>query len=191
LIHQDFFNCIVFDFDCDDHGVVLLVVEAVEVVICEYDGGHTSFVMGLGDVVDGLYVAEVFLSGRRGGASACEATRDGVNGASQGGVGRGDVGVGGLWLLVIGLGGVVIVVDTAWLSSVVVSWRVVGSGGGVVILADEVAKVAGAYQFFDLILDRFALFCSMTMIAVVSTILGHVSVRRGGCFAWWGEEVSL
>ena len=31
----------------------------------------------------------------------------------------------------------------------------------------------------------------MTVIAVVSTILGHVSVRRGGCFAWWGEEVSL
>ena len=47
-----------------------------------YDGGHTSSVMGLGDVVDGLYVAEVFLSGGRGGASACEATRDGINGAS-------------------------------------------------------------------------------------------------------------
>jgi len=31
----------------------------------------------------------------------------------------------------------------------------------------------------------------MTVIAVVSTIFGHISVRRGGCFAWWGEEVSL
>jgi len=168
----------------------LLVVEAVEVVICEHDGGHTSSMMGLGDVVDGLYVAEVFLSGQRGGASACETTRDGVNGASQGGIDRGDVGVGRLWLLVIGLGGVVIVVNAAWLSSVVVSWRVVGSGGGVVIPADEAAKVAGAFQFFDLILERFAFFCGMTVIAVVSTILGHVSVG-GGCFAWWGEEVSL
>ena len=31
----------------------------------------------------------------------------------------------------------------------------------------------------------------MTVIAVVSTIFGHISVGRGGCFAWWGEEVSL
>ena len=46
----------------------------------------------------------------------------------------------------------VIVVDAAWLSSVVVSWRVVGAGVGVVISVDEAAKVAGAYQFFDLIL---------------------------------------
>ena len=85
----------------------------------------------------------------------------------------------------------VIVVDAAWLSFVVVSWRVVGSGGGVVIPADEAAKVAGAYQFFDLILERFALFCSMTVVAVVPTILGHVGVRRGGCLSWWGGEVSL
>ena len=38
--------------------------------------------MGLSDMVDGLYMAEVFLSGGQGGASTCEATRDGVNGAS-------------------------------------------------------------------------------------------------------------
>jgi len=31
----------------------------------------------------------------------------------------------------------------------------------------------------------------MTVIAVVSTILGHVSVRRGRCFTWWREKVSL
>ena len=72
-------------------------------------------------------MAEVFLSGRRGGASACEATRDGVNGASQGGVGRGDVGVGGLWLLVVGLGGVAIVMGVIWLTSVVRSGGVAGS----------------------------------------------------------------
>jgi len=55
-------------------------------------------------------------------------------------------------VLVIGLSGLVIVVGGVWLSSVVVAWGVVGSGGGVVISADEATKVAGAYQFFNLIL---------------------------------------
>ena len=64
-------------------------------------------------------------------------------------------------------------------------------GGGVVIPTDEVAKVAGAYQFFDFILERFAFFCSMTVVAMVPTILGHVGVRRCDCLSWWGEEVSL
>ena len=82
MIHEYFLNGIVFDFDGDYHGVVLLVVEAVEVVICEYDGGHTTSVVGMSDMVDELYMAKVFLSGARGGASTCEATRDGVNGAS-------------------------------------------------------------------------------------------------------------
>ena len=54
--------------------------------------------------------------------------------------------------MIIRLGGLAIVVGGAWLSSVVVAWGVVGSGGGVVISADEAAKVAGAYQFFNLIL---------------------------------------
>jgi len=58
------------------------MVEAVEVIICEYDRRHTASVVGMGDVVDGLYMVEVSFSGRSGGASACEATRDGVNGAS-------------------------------------------------------------------------------------------------------------
>jgi len=82
LINKDFLNNIILYFDSDDHGVILLVVEAVEVIICEYNGGHMASVVGMGDVVDGLYMAEVSFSGRRGGASACEATRDGVNGAS-------------------------------------------------------------------------------------------------------------
>jgi len=81
LINEDFLNSIILDFDNDDHGVILLVVEAVEVIIYEYNGRHTASVVGMGDVVDGLYMAEVSFSGRRGGASACEATRDGVNGA--------------------------------------------------------------------------------------------------------------
>ena len=82
LINEDFLNNIIFDFNNDDHGVILLVVEAVEVIICEYDRRHTASVGGMGDVVDGLYMAEVSFSGRRGGASACKAAGDGVNGAS-------------------------------------------------------------------------------------------------------------
>jgi len=82
LIDKDFLNSIILDFYSDDHGVVLLVVEAVEVIICESNGGHTASMVGMGDVVDGLYMAEVSFPSRRGGASACEATRDGVNGAS-------------------------------------------------------------------------------------------------------------
>ena len=70
--------------------------------------------------------------------------------------------------------------------------RVAGSrGGGVVIPTDEAAKVAGTYQFFDFILECFAFFRSMTVVAMVPTILGHVGVRRCGCLSWWGEEVSL
>ena len=82
MIHKDFLNNIIFDFDGDDHGVILLVVEAVEVIVCEYNGRHAASVVGMGDMVDGLYMAEMSFSGRGGGASACEAARDGVNGAS-------------------------------------------------------------------------------------------------------------
>ena len=82
LINKDFLNSIILYFDSDDPGVILLVVEAMEVIICEYNGGHTASVVGMSDVVDGLYMAEVSFSAKRGGASACEATRDGVNGAS-------------------------------------------------------------------------------------------------------------
>ena len=82
LINKDFLDSVIFDFNSDDHGDVLLVVKAVEVIICEDDRGHTASVVGMGDMVDGLYMAEVSFSGRRGGASACEATRDGVNGAT-------------------------------------------------------------------------------------------------------------
>ena len=110
----------------------------------------------------------------------------------KGGVGRGNVGVGGLWLLVVGLGGVVIVMGVAWLAFVVMLWGVAGSGGGgMVIPTDEAAKVASTDQFFYFILGRFAFFRSVTMVAMVPTILGHVGVRRCGCLSWWGEEVSL
>jgi len=82
LIDKDFLNGVVFDFNSDDHGVILLMVEAIKFVICEDDGRHAAFVMGMGDMVDGLDMAEVSLSGRRSGSSTSKATRDGVDGAA-------------------------------------------------------------------------------------------------------------
>jgi len=79
LVNEDFLNGVVFNFNSDDHGVILLVVEAVKVVVCEDDVGHATSVMEMSNMVDGLNMAEVFLSGRRGGSSTSEATRDGVD----------------------------------------------------------------------------------------------------------------
>ena len=58
------------------------MVEAMKVVICEDDGRHTVSVVGMGDMIDGLDMTQVFLSGTRGGSSTSEATRDGVDGAT-------------------------------------------------------------------------------------------------------------
>ena len=82
LVNKDFLNGIVFDFNSDDHGVILLVVETVKVVVYEDDGRHAASVMGVGNVVDGLNMAEVFLSGKKGGSSTSEATRDGIDSAT-------------------------------------------------------------------------------------------------------------
>jgi len=82
LVDKDFLDCVVFYFNNDDHGVVLLVIEVVEVVIREGDGRHAASVMGMGNMVDGLDTTEVFLSCRRGGSSTSETTRDGVDSAT-------------------------------------------------------------------------------------------------------------
>jgi len=58
------------------------MVESMKVVICEDHGRHTASVVGMGDMIDGLDMAEVFLSGRRGGLSTSEAIRDGVDSAT-------------------------------------------------------------------------------------------------------------
>jgi len=55
----------------------------------------------------------------------------------------------------------------------------------VVIFADETAKVASTDQFFYFILECFAFFYSVAMVAVVAAIFGHISVGgvvvlRGG-----------
>jgi len=82
LVNKDFLNGVVFNFNSDDHGVVLLVVEVLKVVVCEDNVRHAASVMGMGNMVDGLNMAEVFLSGKRSGSSTSEATRDGVDSAT-------------------------------------------------------------------------------------------------------------
>ena len=54
----------------------------MEVVICEDDRRHTASVVGMGDMVDGLDMADVSFSGRRGGSSTSKATKDGVDGTT-------------------------------------------------------------------------------------------------------------
>jgi len=60
-------------------------------------------------------------------------------------------------------------------------------GGGIVISTDEAAKVASTDQFFYFILECFAFFCSVVMVAVVAAIFGHINVGRCCCLAWWRD----
>jgi len=91
-------------------------------------------------------------------------------------------------LLIVGLDGMVVVMGVIWLSSVVRSRGVTGSrGGGMVISTDEAAKVASMDQFFYFILECFAFFYSVAMVAVVTAIFGHVGVGGCGCLAWWRD----
>ena len=82
LINKDFLNSVIFDFNGDNHGVILLMVEAMKVVICEDDRRHAASVVGMDNMVDGLDTADVSFSGKRSGSSTSEATRDGVDGAA-------------------------------------------------------------------------------------------------------------
>jgi len=96
--------------------------------------------------------------------------------------------VGRFVFLVGGLGGAFVVTRIMWRASVVGSRGVAGSRGrGMVNFADETAKVASTDQFFYFILECFAFFCSVAMVVVVAVIFGHVSVRTGGCLAWWRD----
>jgi len=52
LVKEDFFYCVIFYFDGDDHRVILLVIEAVKIVIREGYGRHAVSVMRMGDVVN-------------------------------------------------------------------------------------------------------------------------------------------
>jgi len=100
----------------------------------------------------------------------------------------GDVGVGRFVFLVGGLGEAFVVTRVMWRSSVVRSRGIAGSRGrGMVISTDEMVKVASTDQFFYFILECFAFFCSVAMVAVVAAIFGHISVGRCGCLAWWRD----
>ena len=57
----------------------------MKVVVSEDDGRHAASVMGMDNVVNGLDMAEVSLSGRRSGSSTSEATRDSVDSSTYGG----------------------------------------------------------------------------------------------------------
>ena len=72
-----------------------------------------------------------------------------------------------------------------------VGLRGVARSIGMIIFTYEAAKVTNTDQFFYLILECFAVFCSVAMVAVVAAIFGHISVRRCGCLVWWRDEVSL
>ena len=88
-------------------------------------------------------------------------------------------------MLIVRLGGVGVVMRVIWWMSMVKSRGLTGSrGGGMVVSTDEAAKVASTDQFFYFILECFAFFCSVAMVAVVTTIFGHVGVRGCGCLAW-------
>jgi len=56
-----------------------------------------------------------------------------------------------------------------------------------VVSTDEAEKVASTDQFFYFVLECFAFFCSVAMVAVVKAIFGHVGVGGCGCFAWWRD----
>ena len=62
--------------------------------------------------------------------------------------------------------------------------RVVGKASMV-----ETRRIAGSRGM--VILECFAVFCGVAMIAVVAAILGHIGIKRSGGLAWWRDEVSL
>jgi len=69
-------------------------------------------------------------------------------------------------VLIVGLGGVVVVMGVIWWMFVVRSRGVTGSrGGGMVVSTDEVVKMASMDQFFYFVLECFAFFCSVAMVA--------------------------
>jgi len=83
-----------------------------------------------------------------------------------------------------------IVTGVMWRVSVVtgVMWSAsVVESRGMVISTDETAEVTSTDQFFYFILECFAFFCSVAMVAVVAAIFGHISVRRCCCLAWWRD----
>jgi len=80
LVYEHIFYRKVLKFDSDDHWIILLLIDTMEVRVNERDRGHLASMMGTSYVVDGLNVAKVFLSSGRGGATFGEAAIYSVNG---------------------------------------------------------------------------------------------------------------
>jgi len=53
LVNEDFLDGIIFYLNDDDHRVILLVIKAMKIVVREGYRGHATFVMRMGNVVDG------------------------------------------------------------------------------------------------------------------------------------------
>jgi len=70
-------------------------------------------------------------------------------------------------------------------ASVVRARRVTGLRG-VIISVDEAAKVTSMHQFFNFILECFAVLCNVATVAVISVIFGHISIGGSGHLAWAG-----
>jgi len=70
------------------------------------------------------------------------------------------------------------------------SRRVTGSRG-IIISADEAAKVASMNLFFNFILECFVVLCSVAMVAVVAAIFGHINIEGSGRLARWRDKVNL
>ena len=62
MVDEDLFYRVVLEFNRDDHGVVLLVVDVVEIIVDKGNGRHAASVVGVGYVVNGLELSDMFLS---------------------------------------------------------------------------------------------------------------------------------
>ena len=62
LVYEHLFVSKVLKLNGDDHGVILLLVDTVEMGVGEGDGGHSASEVGVGNVVDGLDITKMFLS---------------------------------------------------------------------------------------------------------------------------------
>jgi len=91
-------------------------------------------------------------------------------------------------VLIVGLGGVVVVMGVIWWMFVVRSRGVTGSrGGGMVVSTDEVVKMASTDQFFYFVLECFAFFCSVAMVAKGNGKIWSCRHWGCGCLAWWRD----
>jgi len=73
----------------------------------------------------------------------------------------------------------------------VVGTRMMARSRGMILSTDEAAKVASMHQFFNFILECCVVLYNMAMVAVITAIFGHISIRGSGCLARRWDEVGL